>query len=496
MMGDSLLTALRPWPLKVVIDRVLSHRHTRVPIVGNWLNHTDLDPMYILYGACTTTILIAIGTGLLTYFFTHTMGEVGRLFSADLRRKLFGHMQRLSLRYHVRQRTGDLMTRLTSDVGGVRDAIANGSISLVSNFTLLFSMLGIMLWLNWRFAIVALLVAPLLFLTVLYHSGRVRRAAREARTSEGLLASLAQETLTSIRVVQGLGQETQQDLRFHGQSEESLRAYLLGVHYRARVAPLVDILAATGLATVMWYGATRVLQGDLSIGDVLVFFSYVTNLYAPVRQLSRMTLNTNRASIGAERIAEVLSERNDVTDLPGARPASLFRGHIEFRDITFGYEPEQNVLSHFDLVIEPGEKVAIMGHTGAGKTTLMSLIPRFYDPQSGCVLIDGHNIREFTIESLREQISMVLQDSLLFNGTIRDNIAFGRPDATQKEILDAAIAANVDDFVRKLPGGYASRISERGNTLSGGQKQRIAIARAILRNGPILILDEPTGSLA
>jgi len=208
-----------------------------------------------------------------------------------------------------------------------------------------------------------------------------------------------------------------------------------------------------------------------------------------------MTLNTNRASIGAERIAEVLSEPNDVTDQPGASPASPFRGHIEFRDITFGYEPEQVVLSHFDLVIEPGEKVAIMGHTGAGKTTLISLIPRFYDPPSGCVLIDGHNIREFTIESLREQISMVLQDSLLFNGTIRDNIAFGRPDATDKEILGAAIAANVDDFVRELPGGYASRVSERGNTLSGGQKQRIAIARAILRNAPILILDEPTGSL-
>ena len=208
-----------------------------------------------------------------------------------------------------------------------------------------------------------------------------------------------------------------------------------------------------------------------------------------------MTLNTNRASIGAERIAEVLNERNDVTDLPGARPAMPFRGHIEFRDITFSYEPEQNVLSHFDLVIEPGETVAIMGHTGVGKTTLISLIPRFYDPQSGCVLIDGHNIREFTIESLREQISMVLQDSLLFNGTIRDNIAFGCPEATDKEILDAAIAANVDDFVRKLPAGYASRVSERGNTLSGGQKQRIAIARAILRDAPILILDEPTGSL-
>jgi len=323
----------------------------------------------------------------------------------------------------------------------------------------------------------------------------VRRAAREARTSEGLLASLAQETLTSIRVVQGLGQETQQDLRFHGQSEESLRAYLLGVHYRARVAPLVDVTAAAGLATVMWYGATRVLRGDLSIGDVVVFFSYVNALYAPVRQLSRMTLNTNRASIGAERIAEVLTERNDVTDLAGARPAMPFRGHIEFRDITFGYEPGQSVLSHFDLVIEPGEKVAIMGHTGVGKTTLISLIPRFYDPQSGCVLIDGHNIREFTIESLREQISMVLQDSLLFNGTIRENIAFGCPDATDKEILDAAIAANVDDFVRKLPGGYAARVSERGNTLSGGQRQRIAIARAILRDAPILILDEPTGSL-
>jgi len=495
MLGDSLLTALRPWPLKVVVDRVLSHHHTRVPFVGSWLNHAELDPLYILYGACATTLLIATCTGLLTYFYTHTMGEIGRNYAAALRRDLFAHMQQLSLRFHDKQRTGDLMLRLTGDIGGTRDALANGSISLISNITLLGSMLAIMLWLNWKFALVSLSVAPLLFLTILYFTRRVTQAAREARTSEGLLASLAQETLASIRVVKGLGQEERQNVRFHGQSETSLQAYLLGVLYRARVAPIVDLLAATGLAIVMWYGTTRVLRNELSIGDVIVFFAYVNSLYAPMRQLSRLTLKTNRASIGAERIAEILSQRSDVIDVPGARPAHRFHGHVEFQHVSFGYEPARPVLDDFSLSVLPGETVAIVGSTGAGKSTAASLLLRFYDPQAGRVAIDGHDVREFTIDSLREQISLVLQDSLLFSGSVRENIAFGKPEATGAEIRAAALAANADEFIRRMPDGYSSMVSERGTTLSGGQKQRIAIARAILRDSPILILDEPTSGL-
>src|SRR5262245_8847792 len=495
MLGDSLLTAFRPWPLKVVVDRVLSHRHTRVPFVGNWLNHSKLDQMHLLYGACATLLLIALCTGLLTYFYTHTMGEVGRHYSAALRRKLFAHMQRLSLGFHDKQRTGDLMMRLTGDIGSIRDALANGSITSITNFTLLGSMLTIMLWLNWKFALVSLCVAPFLFGTILYHTQRVNQAAREARTSEGLLASLAQETLASIRVVQGLGQEKRQEVRFHGQSETSLQAYLLGVHYRARVAPIVDLLAATGLSVVMWYGATRVMYNELSIGDVIVFFAYVNALYSPMRQLSRLTLKTNKASIGAERVAEIFSQRSDVTVIPGARPAPHFRGHVSFQNVTFGYEQERPVLKQFSLDIKPGEKVAIVGSTGAGKSTLASLILRFYDPQAGRVTIDGRDVREFTIDSLREQISLVLQDSLLFSGTVRENIAFGKPDATDAEIRAAAVAANADEFIRRMPDGYLSMVSERGTTLSGGQKQRIAIARSILRDSPILILDEPTSGL-
>jgi subfamily B ATP-binding cassette protein MsbA len=356
-------------------------------------------------------------------------------------------------------------------------------------------MLVIMLWVNWRFALVSLSVAPLLFLTILYHTRRVSQAAREARKSEGLLASIAQETLASIRVVQGFGQERQQNVRFHGQSETSLKAYLMGVTYQARVAPIVDIMAASGLAIVMWYGTTRVLENELSIGDVIVFFAYVTSLYAPMRQLSRITLRTNKASIGAERIADILSQRSDVTDAPGAGPAPCFRGHVRFERVTFGYEHEQPVLDDFSLDVKAGETIALVGSTGAGKSTVASLLLRFYDPQAGRVTIDGRDVRDFTLGSLRDQISLVLQDSLLFSGSVRENIAFGRPDATDAEILAAAIAANADEFIRRMPDGYASSVSERATTLSGGQKQRIAIARAILRESPILILDEPTSGL-
>jgi ATP-binding cassette subfamily B protein len=495
MMLEAFLSGLRPWPLKVVIDRVLSHKPSRVPLLHTWLDNAPFTRLEVLYGACAVTILIALLTGLLTYYFTHAMGKIGQDFVFRLRSNLFGHMQRLSLRFHDRQRTGDLTHRLMSDIKEVQDLITGGITILATNVFLLIGILVLMLCVNWKFALVSLAASPFLFLTVFRYKRRIKMASRRARKSTGLLAALAQETLSSIRIVQGLAQEDQQDERFQAHSENQHQAYLELVRYQARIAPLVDTIAALGLTVVIWYGATRVLAGELTTGDVVLFFAYVTNLYSPMKALSRFSVSFDKACVSAERIVEVMLVRSDVIDREGARAVGELKGSIEFRNVSFEYEPGRPVLAHMDLAIAPGEKVAIVGATGAGKSTLVSLIPRFYDPTFGEVCIDGEDIRNCQLQSLREQISLVLQDSLLFSGTIRENIAFGRPGASDEEIVAAAVTANADEFIQRLPEGYETPVAERGTTLSGGQKQRIAIARAILRDAPILILDEPTSSL-
>jgi len=491
----ALVSVCQPWPLKIVIDRVLSHKPTRLPFLDAWLDSAQLSEMAILFGACAATLLIAVVTGLLTYYFTRAMGDVAQHFVFAIRRDLFAHMQRLSLRFHDQQRTGDLITRLTTDTQAIQEMIAEGIITLGTNACVLVGMLVVMFWLSWKFALVSLSVAPLLFLTVFRFKRRIKFASRQASASTGQLASLAQETLASIRIVQGLAQEEQQSERFHARSARHHQAYLDIVRYQARMAPVVDVFAATGLTLVMWYGATRVLAGELTTGDLVLFFVYITNLYNPIKGLARSSVRFSKASVGAERIAEVMSARSDVTDREGARAVSGLKGDIEFRDVSFEYEAGRPVLSHINFAIKPGEKVAIVGATGAGKSTLVSLIPRFYDPIEGEVRIDGEDIRNYTLQSLREQISLVLQDQLLFSGTVRENIAFGCPRASDEEIVAAAVAANADEFIQQLPDGYETLVAERATTLSGGQKQRIAIARAILRNAPIILLDEPTTGL-
>src|SRR2546425_1286965 len=494
MVLGALLTVFRPWPLKIIIDRVLSHKPSRVPFLHSWLDTAPLSRIEILYGACAATLLIAVITGFLTYYFTRSLGDVGQRLVFALRRDLFAHLQRLSLRFHDQQRTGDLISRLTSDIEAIQEMIGSGIIVFGSNAFLLSGMLVLMFWLNWQFALISLSAAPLLFWTAFRYKRRIKIAARKARASASLLTSLAQETFASIRIVQGLSQEEQQDERFQAHSESNLQAYVQSLRYQARVAPVVDILAV-GITFVMWYGAMRVMAGELTTGDVVIFFAYVTSFYSPMKALARSSYLFSKASVGAERIAGVLRVRSELTDRRGARPAPRLRGDIEFRDVSFEYEAGQLVLSHINLATGSGEKVAIVGATGVGKSTLVSLVPRFYDPTGGEVRIDGQDIRNFTLQSLREQISLVLQDSLLFNGSIRENIAFGRPGASDEEIAAAAVTANADEFIQRLPEGYETLVAERGTTLSGGQKQRIGIARAILRGAPILILDEPTTGL-
>ncbi len=402
MVGDSVLTVMRPWPLKVVIDRVLSHRPSRAPLIHAWLDNSPLTPMQILYGSCAAVLCIALITGLLTYCYTHLLGVI-----------LFG-----------------------------------------SNALLLTSMAALMIWLNWRFALASLSIAPLMFWMVYRHKLLIKRATRKARASTGLLASLAQETLASIRIVQGLAQEDQIDERFQVQSESSLQAFLESMRYQAQIAPVVDFCSAIGLTMVMWYGARSVLAGHITTGDVVIFFAYVNNFYSPMKAITRSTNTFTKASIGAERIVEVLQHRSDVRDRKRARPAPKFKGAIEFRDVSFEYEPGVPVLSHVNLSIAPGQKLAIVGATGAGKSTLVSLVLRFYDPTAGAVLVDGEDIRNYSLHSFREQISLVLQDSLLLSGTIRDNISFGRTGATDEEIRAAAATANADEFIRRFPEGY------------------------------------------
>jgi subfamily B ATP-binding cassette protein MsbA len=451
--------------------------------------------MEILYGACAAALLIAVINGLLTYYFTRSMGDLAQHFVFALRRDFFAHLQRLSLRFHDRQRTGDLITRLTSDTQAIQEVIASSSTNLATNSFLLLGMLVVMFWLNWRFALISLSVAPLLFATLFRYKRRIKHASRKARASTSQLASLAQETLASIRIVQGLSQEEQLDGRFQERSESHHQASLDVVRYQARAVPLVDVIAAIGVTIVMWYGATRVLAGELTTGDVVLFFAYITSLYNPMKALARSSYQFSKASVGAERIAEVMGVQSEVTDREGARAVSRLKGDVELREVTFAYNAGQTVLSHINLKIASGEKVAIVGSTGAGKSTLVSLIPRFYDPVEGTVLIDGEDIRNYSLQSLREQISLVLQDTLLFSGTIRENISFARPGASDEEIAAASVTANADEFIQRLPEGYDTLVAERATTLSGGQKQRLAIARAILRDAPILILDEPTSGL-
>jgi len=495
MVLEAVLGVMRPWPLKVVIDRVLSHKPSRVPLIHQWLDAAPLTSMQTLYGSCAAVILIAVISGLTAYCSTRLIGNVGQHFVFDLRRDLFAHMQRLSLRFHDTQKTGDLTTRLTSDIQSIQDFITNGVISFTSNALLLTGMAMLMFWVNWRFALATLSIAPLMFWIVYRHKRLIKRATRRARASTGLLAALAQETLASIRIVQGLAQEDQIDDRFQAQSESTLEAFLESVRYQARIAPVVDVLSAVGLSMVMWYGARCVLTGQLTTGDVIIFFAYVNSFYTPMKSISRSANSFTKASVGAERIVEVLRHQSEVRDRKRAQPAPRFKGAIEFRNACFAYEPGVTVLSNINLSIKPGEKLAIVGATGAGKSTLVSLVPRFYDPTAGAVMIDGGDIRNYSLRSLREQISLVLQDSLLLSGTIRDNITFGQTNATDEEISAAASIANADEFICRLPEGYETRVGERATTLSGGQKQRIAIARAVLRNAPILILDEPTSGL-
>jgi ATP-binding cassette, subfamily B, bacterial len=494
-IGEGAADLLGPWPLKLVFDGILRQKET-----NSWLDRLvystfGTDKLALLKLAAISALLIAIVGALCSYIEKSSTTTVGQWVMHDLRKMLYAHIQRLSLSFHDQTQAGDLISRVTSDIDAVQSFVTSGLLSVLVNCMTLVGMVTIMFCMNWQFTLIALSVAPVLFLVVFRYTRLIKKSSREVRKKEGEIVSIVQEVLTSIRVVKAFAREDYEQKRLEDESLESVEIALRARALKAKLAPFVEIIVGVGTSLTLWFGARLVLEGKLAASSLIVFIWYLGKMYKPMQDLSKMTDTYAKAAIGYERIQEVLQSEREVSDLPGARRAGKLKGDIEFDHVTFGYERDRPVLKDISFKIQSGTVAALVGPTGAGKSTIISLIPRFYDPDSGVVKIDGQDVRRLKQKSIRDQVSFVLQDTVLFHASIWRNIAYGKPDASREEILHAAQLANAHEFVEKMPEGYDTMIGERGVTLSGGQRQRIAIARAVIRNTPLLILDEPSSGL-
>ncbi len=489
--GVAATDLLEPWPVKIVVDFAIQSK--KMP---GWMialvSRIGEDKLAILTFAVAAVALVAVMGALFSYLQNYLTTSVGQRIMHDLRRTVYHHIQRLSLAEHDEKQTGDLISRVTTDIDSIQDFVTTALLGIVTNVLTLLGIVSIMLFASWRFTLVSLAVAPVLFGIVYFFTRRIKTAAREVRKKESALISTVQEVFSSIRVVKAFAREDYEEQRFARQSLDNVEAALEARGMKMMLSPVVDVVVASGTCLMLAYGARMVMANELTVGDLMVFLAYLRMMYKPMRELSKMTDTASKAGVGFERVREILETESAVRDTPRARAARDFKGKIEFDQVSFGYTPNQVVLKDLTFQIEPGQVAAFVGKTGGGKTTIINLIARFYDPISGTVRIDGADIRTFTLKSLRDQISFVLQDTLLFHAPVWQNIAYGRPQASRADIVRAAELARADEFITKMPDGYDTMVGERGVTLSGGQRQRIAIARAVIRNAPILILDEPT----
>lgn len=480
---------LKPWPLKVIIDHVLGSKPLDWLMVAGWSRET------LLLATCLSLVAIYLVLGALTLVNNYTTIRIGQSMVNDLRAALYNHLQRLSLAFHNRRETGDLLYRVTADTYSIQTLAMNGIFSMLTALVLLIGMAVVMFQLDWLLTLIALGVCPLLFLTISMMSAHINRAATLAHERESAIYSLVQQGMSAIRVIQAFTKEEEEHRRFVAASQESLSASLRLYNLQSLYAGAVNAVIALGTALVVWVGARHAMAGTLSVGDLVVFTAYLASLYGPINTISQTLGQIEGGKAGFRRVQEILAVERDLVDGTRVLPEKSVRGEVVFENVSFGYVPDQPVLRGMNLRVQPGQTVAVVGPSGAGKSTLISLLPRFYDPQQGRVLLDGMDVRELTLVSLRQQIAMVLQPPLIFPITIRENIAYGRPGASFAEVERAAQLAHIHEKILRLPQGYDAMIGARGTTLSEGERQRMTIARAILRDAPLLILDEPTSSV-
>ena len=475
------LSLAQPWPLRWVVDKVLQPAQPAT------------HPQLILAFSAITLVVLVLLAGFADYWATRLLSAAGLHVANDLRLSVLARLQRQSLRFHGKHRVGDLTTRVTSDVAYTQDMLVQVLATLLPATALVIGMFVVMVTLDPVFTLLALLSTPPLIWATRRARKELRSAARRVRKADGALASAATEDLSAIHLVQVFGLEHERLRHFAGLSETSLTAGVESVRVQSRFGPLVEVASVFSTAAVLWFGAERVLSGHLSLGVLLVFITYLGSLYKPVKQLTKLSQVVSKGAAALERIGEVMDAPVDIVDVPGA-VAMPIRGQVEFRTVSFSYGREP-VLRDLSLTIEAGQNVALVGPTGAGKSTIAALIPRLADVNAGQVLVDGIDVRRHQLASLRGQIATVLQDTVLLDGTLRENIICGYPGARDRDVRRAARLALVDEFAARLPDGLDTHIGERGANLSGGQRQRVAIARAILRDASIVILDEPTSAL-
>jgi len=484
LLLESILTLAQPWPLKFVFDRVL------LPQTGH-----GGDTGLILLLASAAVLGLTGLRGFLSYVHTVQTAVVGHKLVASIRLRVFSHVQRLPLSYHDYRETGDLMTRLTGDISLLQDLLVTVTAVVVSRLVLVVGMVIVIFWLDSALGLIALGLIPLFVLAAFRFTGRIREAARKQREAYGAIVSSVQESLAGIAQVKGFAQEKSREKAIGKSSARDVRANVRTAKLTARYTRTVEMISALGTCLVLWIGAQRVLAGTITPGDLLVFMAYLHGMHKPLLSVARETSRVAKAVARADKIVELLEMRAEVQDAPEARSASGITGDIRFENVGFAYRTGTPVLREFTCRIPAGRTTVVLGPTGAGKSTLAKLLLRLYEPTSGRLTIDGRDISVYRIRSLRKRITPLLQDSFLFHMSIAENIAFGREDATPEQVAAAARLANAAEFIERLPDGYGTLVGEGGATLSGGQRQRLAIARAILRESPVMILDEPTTGL-